>query len=192
MTIGMAKRTGRKKRTALAIAACILLVGLAVALGALWSLYRAYPFKWQDEVKANAARYGQDPLFIAAIIRTESGWRQYAVSSVGATGLMQIMPDTGGWIASQNGWEYSEGQLSDAAANIRLGCWYVDYLDRKFEGDKMLMLAAYNAGESKVLEWRQEGRFGEGGTGIPYPETRNFVRKVMDAYEKYRFLYKNQ
>ena len=102
MTIGMARKSGRRRRAALAIALAILLVGVAVALGSLWSLYRAYPFKWQDEIKQNAALYGQDPLLIAAIIRTESSWRQTAVSSVGATGLMQIMPDTGGWIVHRH------------------------------------------------------------------------------------------
>ncbi len=175
----------------MAILVCVLLVGLAVALGSLWSLYRAYPYKYQEDIRANAALYGQDPLFIAAIIRTESSWRPQVVSSVGATGLMQIMPGTGQWIAEKNGWEFKESDLKNGPANIRLGCWYVDYLSRQFDGDKTLMLAAYNAGDNKVRQWVDEGRMTEGGSGIPYPETREFVRKVMDAYEKYQKLYHN-
>lgn len=192
MTVAKPKRAGKRKRAAIAIVVAVLLLGLAVALGWLWSQYRAYPYQWQEEIRANAAQYGQDPLFIAAIIRTESSWRPGAESSVGAMGLMQIMPDTGAWIASKNGWEYEESQLADGPANIRLGCWYVDYLSRKFGGDQTLLLAAYNAGENKVSQWVDEGRMKQGGTGIPYPETREFVRKVMDAYEKYQFLYPDE
>lgn len=192
MMAAMAKRSGRKKRVITALVIGVLLVGLAVALGSLWSLYRAYPYKWQDEIKANAALYGQDPLFIAAVIRTESSWRESVMSSVGAAGLMQIMPETGEWIAGKNGWEYSDGMLYHGADNIRLGCWYIDYLSKKFGGDTRLILAAYNAGENKVEDWIAEGRMKDGGAGIPYSETANFVKRVLDAYDKYKMLYKFQ
>ena len=187
----MAKRKGSRKRAVVAIIVCVVLVGLAVALGSLWSLYRAYPYKYQDAIRSNAALYGQDPLFIAAIIRTESSWRPDVESSVGAAGLMQIMPDTGAWIADKNGWEFKDSDLKDGPANIRLGCWYVDYLLRKFGGDKTLMLAAYNAGDNKVKQWVDEGLMAQGIDGIPFGETRQFVRKVMDSYEKYQKLYHN-
>lgn len=177
---------------ALVIVLCVVLTVAAVALGTIWSLHRAYPYDWKADITANSALYGQDPLFIASVIRTESGWRTGAKSSVGAMGLMQIMPDTGKWIASKNKWEYSQDKLTDGAYNIKLGCWYIDYLTRKFNGDKVLVLASYNAGENKVHEWVTEGRFANGQSDIPYPETRSFVRKVMDAYEKYKFLYQNR
>lgn len=192
MTINMAKETGKKKRAVAAILLCILLAGLAAGLGYFWWLHHSYPFKWQDEIKAGTADYAEDPLFIAAIIRTESSWRPDAVSSVGATGLMQIMPQTGADIASRNGWEFSEEKLSDPAFNIRLGCWYVDYLGKTFNGDKILQLAAYNAGLKNVYKWIDEGRMKKGADGIPFKETREFVRKVLDSYEKYKTLYHGQ
>jgi soluble lytic murein transglycosylase len=190
--IGMAEKSGRKWRTALAIILCIALAAAAAALGSIWALYRSYPYNYKATIEENTTLYGQDPLFIAAVILTESSWNPKAVSSVGATGLMQVMPATGNWIASMNGWQYADGMLYDSDYNIRLGCWYMDYLAKKFGGDKTLMLAAYNAGENVVNKWVSEGRFGEGFQGIPYAETRSFVRKVLDAYEKYKFLYKRR
>jgi soluble lytic murein transglycosylase len=192
--IGMAKKPRKKARAALAVLLCILLVGAAVALGSLWALYRAYPYPsdYRAEIEKNAALYGQDPLLVAAVIRTESGWGPGVVSSVGATGLMQVMPGTGKWIASQQGWEYADSMLSEPAYNIQLGCWYLNRLSGKFGGDRTLLLAAYNAGDNKVQQWVSEGRVHDGQLDIPYAETRSFVRKVMDSYEKYKLLYKNK
>lgn len=184
----MAKQ-GKRKRAAVAVILCVVLVASAVTLGALWVLYRAYPYNFRQDVEDNAALYGLDPLLVAAVIRTESSWRAGAQSSVGATGLMQLMPDTGAWIAAKNGWEYDETRLTDGATNIRLGCWYLWYLLDKFDGDMTLALAAYNAGDNTVEKWVSEGRFDGGEPDIPYPETRSFVKKVMDSYEKYKLLY---
>jgi soluble lytic murein transglycosylase len=190
--ISMGKKPKRKKRAVLVILLCIVMVAAAVVLGTMWSLYRAYPYNFQAEIKDNAAKYNQDPLFIASVIRTESGWRTNAVSGVGATGLMQLMPKTGEEIAKKNDWIYTNEKLTDPVYNIQLGCWYIDYLNRKFDGDQKIALAAYNAGDNKVREWIAEGRLKEGQLDIPFPETRSFVRKVMDAYEKYKFLYKDR
>lgn len=190
--IGMAKKKARRRRAVLATALCIVLAAAALGLGYLWSLYRLYPYDWRTDIEQNAAQYGQDPLFVASVIRTESGWKPGAVSSVGAVGLMQVMPDTGKWIAGQNGWDYSDSLLPDGSYNIRLGCWYLDYLSKAFDGNQTLTLAAYNAGEHKVKQWVTEGRFKDGSLDIPYDETRRFVKKVMDSYEKYKFLYKNR
>jgi soluble lytic murein transglycosylase len=190
--IKMARKPSRKRRVALAALLCILLVGAAVALGSIWSLYRAYPYEYRAEVEENAAHYGQDPLFVAAVIRTESRWKPGAESSAHAVGLMQIMPATGEWIAELNGWDYERDMLKDAAYNIRSGCWYLDYLSKKFGGDMTVVLAAYNAGENVVKKWVAQGLFEDGVGGIPYPETRSYVGKVKDAYEKYKFLYKSR
>lgn len=190
--IGMAKKPGKKKRAALTVIMCVVLIAAAVALGSLWALYRAYPYDWRPAIEQNAALYGQDPLFVAAIIKTESNWRHGALSGVGAMGLMQIMPATGEWIASTNGWDYSKDKLDDANYNVQLGCWYLNYLTKKFGGDDTLALAAYNAGDNTVQKWISEGRFKDGKADIPYAETRSFVKKVMNAYEKYKFLYKSR
>jgi soluble lytic murein transglycosylase len=190
--IGMARKSKRKRRAALAVLLCVLLLGAAVTLGSIWSLYRAYPYDNRDAIEESAAEFGQDPLLVAAVIRTESGWRPGAVSSVGATGLMQVMPDTGSWIAKLNGWDYSEDMLKKPDYNIRLGCWYLKYLSDKFGGDLAVTLAAYNAGDNKVKQWISEGRYKDGKLDIPYQETRSFVTKVENAYEKYQFLYKSR
>jgi soluble lytic murein transglycosylase len=184
----MAKQL-RRKRAAAAVILCVVLLAAALTLGGLWVYYRAYPYNLRQDVERNAALYGLDPLLVAAVIRTESSWRAGAQSSVGATGLMQLMPDTGEWIAAKNGWEYDEANLTDGAANIRLGCWYLGYLRDKFGGNLTLTLAAYNAGDNTVEKWASEGRFDGAEPDIPFPETRSFVKKVMDSYETYKFLY---
>ena len=192
--INMAKtrRQGRRKRVALAIFLCVILLAAALGLGYRWSQLRAYPYNYQTIIEQNAAKYGEDPLFIASVIRTESSWKPNAASSVGAKGLMQIMPNTGKEIATKNKWEYSEEKLTDPAFSIQLGCWYIDHLSKNFNGDKTLILAAYNAGESRVRDWVSKGYFKDGYADIPYPETRSYVGKVLNAYEKYKSLYKSK
>lgn len=188
----MARKTKRGRRAALAVLLCVLLLGAAVVLGSIWSLYRSYPYSHREAVEQSAAEFGLDPLLVAAVIRTESGWRPAAVSGVGATGLMQVMPGTGEWIAKRNGWDYSDEMLKEPDNNIRLGCWYLKYLSGKFDGDMAVALAAYNAGDNKVRQWISEGRYKDGQLDIPYPETKSFVNKVESAYEKYKFLYQSR
>jgi soluble lytic murein transglycosylase len=187
--MGTAGRPWWKRRKTLIILVCIVLAVAAVAGGCLWAAYRSYPYKFKDSVESYAGQYGLSPLLVAAVIRSESSWNPDAVSGAGAAGLMQIMPSTGSWIAQKNGWDYSDVMLLDASYNIRLGCWYLNYLSDKFDGDATRILAAYNAGPNKVLKWDAEGRFQDGHLDIPIPETKNYVRKVLDAYEKYKFLY---
>jgi len=190
--MSIAGRPWWKRRKTLVILLCALLMLAAVAVGCLWAAYRSYPYKFKDSIEKYAGPYGISPMFVAAVIRTESSWNPDAVSGAGAAGLMQIMPSTGSWIAQKNGWDYDDAMLEDPGFNIRLGCWYIDYLSKKFGGDKTLMLAAYNAGENAVKRWVAGGLLEGGIDGIPYAETRNYVRKVLDAYEKYKFLYGNR
>ena len=172
-----------------AVVLAVVLTVAAIALGSVWAMYRAYPYDHREAIEQNAALYGQDPLLIAAIIRTESHFNAEAHSVVGAVGLMQLMPDTAKWIAGKNGWDYDETMLIDGDTNIRLGCWYVNYLSERFDGDTDRYLSAYNAGESNVRQWVADGRFEGGRRDIPFDETRSFVQKVMNSYEKYKILY---
>lgn len=105
------------------------------------------------------------PAFALAVIAVESGGRRDAVSSAGAQGLMQLMPDT----ASRFGVTDS----TVAAENIRGGVTYLDWLMGKFDGDALLALAGYNAGEGSVQK--------HGGVP-PFAETRSYVPKVLAAW----------
>lgn len=175
-----------------AVRAGLLLAAAAVVLLPL--LYVFYPLPMRELIEREAAACGLDPLFVAAVARRESGFRPGAVSDRGARGLMQVMPETGAWIAREIGLrDYSAEKLFDPAVNVRLGCWYLAYLLRRFEGDPVAALAAYNSGEGTVGGWIEDGRWhpGHGADAIPYPETRHFVRNVLRDYRLYRLLYRD-
>ncbi|HEY8393925.1 MAG TPA: lytic transglycosylase domain-containing protein [Thermaerobacter sp.] len=196
----VARRRGRRgvvvwilpRKAAVAAVRALLLLA-AAAMVMLLALYVAYPLPMRELIEREAAACGLDPLLIAAVARRESGFRPGAVSERGARGLMQVMPETGAWIAREIGLrDYSSEQLFDPAVNVRLGCWYLNYLLRRFDGDVVAALAAYNSGEGTVGEWIRHGQWhpGQGAGAIPYGETRHFVRNVLRDYRLYRLLYR--
>lgn len=177
--------------------ALILLAVLCVLAYSLNRLAekRIYRLLYPDIVKEMAAEYGVDPYLVAAVIHCESSNNKDAVSPVGAMGLMQIMPDTGGWIADKLDMEdFAQEQLFEPEINIRFGCWYIDYLTEKFHGDRVAVLAAYNGGPGNVQKWLEDEKYSEDGTltDIPFPETERYIEKVQRAYEKYLTLYKKE
>ena len=121
----------------------------------------------------HAARiHNVDPMLIKAIIKTESNFNRYAVSSVGAQGLMQLMPATAKYLRV--------GDPFDPWQNIYGGTRYIKKMLDSFHGDLRLSLAAYNAGPTRVLKYRAIPRI---------PETINYVRKVMQQYQAYQRTY---
>ena len=115
------------------------------------------------------------PALVLAVIAVESSGRTAAVSSAGAQGLMQLMPDTAR--------RFGVTDSLSPAENIRGGVAYLDWLMKEFKGDVLLALAGYNAGENAV---KQHG-------GVPpYTETRDYIPKVLAAYEVARGLCKTQ
>ncbi len=106
-------------------------------------------------------------------------------------GTMQLMPDTGAWLAGKLDMEnFDADDLFDPATNIRLGCYYLSYLEERLE-DRELVLAAYNAGMGNVRKWLQDERYSDGVQllSIPIKETENYVEKTLRTYEKYEELY---
>ncbi|MPN55220.1 Soluble lytic murein transglycosylase [bioreactor metagenome] len=126
-------------------------------------------------------------------MRCESSNDPSAVSDAGAIGLMQIMPDTGTWIAHKLDMDsvYTEDMLYDPETNVRFACWYLKFLTGRFDGDVMEMVAAYNAGHGSVEDWLKDPRFSLDGklTSIPFEQTARYYDKVMAAYENYTTLY---
>lgn len=152
-----------------------------------------YPYRYRQDIEANAAIYGVDPYLVAAVIRVESKFNPDAVSRKGALGLMQIMPTTAEWIASQVGFsDFQEEMLLDPEVNIRLGTWYLANLAKEFDGRTDVVIAAYNGGRGQVNRWLEDGvwngNFDE-RANIPFPETRNFLLKVRVTYRQYQKLY---
>ncbi|MCX7943878.1 MAG: transglycosylase SLT domain-containing protein [Deltaproteobacteria bacterium] len=157
---------------------------------------KMFPLAYLDYVIQNAEKNQIDPLLILAIMREESHFRPTAVSPAGAKGLMQIMPRTGSLIAKSFDMEDFDVYMLDIPEiNIQFGSWYLSQLLIKFNNQLPFAIAAYNAGPSAVDRWLKRNKdvdldiFIE---EIPYRETRNYVKRVLQTYGIYNFLYKSR
>lgn len=162
----------------------LLLLLLMLAVGLTPLAMRAYYRVDHLPLILKASRdHGVSPHLIAAIIFTESKFKADARSEVGASGLMQLMPETAQDVANRVGMErFEPALLHDPAVNIDLGVAYLRLLqDRFYQTD--LVLAAYNAGPTVVEEWRREGK------PVLYPETRHYVKAVRRHEGRLRQLY---
>lgn len=176
-----------------ALLALIVLVLSMALLGSKWFLRMVFPLHYRDVVAAKTEKYRVDPFLVIAMIRVESHFNPEARSDKGAVGLMQLMPETAAWIYDQ----MRQGRLDptllrDPELNVELGVWYLRSLLDKFDNDPVLALAAYNGGRGRVVEWlAQEQWTGKRDTlhQIPFPETRNYVERVLTVRDWYRKLY---
>lgn len=153
-----------------------------------------YKLEYKEQIETYAKEFKIDPYLVASVIWAESNYDPEAVSGRGAIGLMQIMPDTGEWIAQKLGEnEFKVEDLKKPEVNIRYGCWYLSYLLERFPGQLENVIAGYNAGPNKVQQWLDSEKYSSNGEkldSIPYSETENYVEKVTIAYEKYKEYYK--
>ncbi|MGH8387019.1 MAG: lytic transglycosylase domain-containing protein [Pseudomonas sp.] len=124
---------------------------------------------YQREIEAASGQYGVDRALVRAVIHAESAFRPNAISEAGAQGLMQLMPATAE--------RFAVNDPFDARQNIRGGVRYLAWLLKRFNGNQMLALAGYNAGEASVDEYN----------GVPpYAETQSYVSLVQSLTERYR------
>ena len=151
-----------------------------------------YRQDYSEYVEKYAKEYNVDPLLIYSIIKAESNFDDEAVSSKGATGLMQLMDNTAKEIATNESLEYvSNESLFDPETNIKLGVKYFADLIAIFKNEAVA-LAAYNAGMGTVQGWIDKGTIKADGSdieNIPYNETNMYVRKILKDYDIYRSLY---
>ncbi len=167
-----------------------------VFIGILW--YRwSYPDSWQrllfpleykESIAQASEKYLLDPYLIAAIIYVESKFDPVSESRNGAVGLMQVMPNTGSWIATKQGRKFSPGDLYRPEENIDMGCWYFNFLLGKYK-DERLALAAYNSGYKNVDRWLRIKRYKDIDAwveNIPFGETKQFVKRVQKTKKIYQ------
>jgi len=152
--------------------------------------YALYPFPYLEPIEAWSQERQLNPLLVTALIRQESRFMPNITSSAGAKGLMQVMPDTGAWIAKQI--KLKEYQLAEPDDNIKLGTWYLDYTHDEYANNSMLAVASYNAGPGAVGSWIAKKGLGDPDQfveSIPYDETRGYVKLVFENYWNYLRLY---
>ena len=151
-----------------------------------------FPLDYWPLIKRHADAHGLDPYLVAALIAQESTFQADVRSHANAWGLMQIVPATGRRLARAEGIRrFRTSLLTDPETNVRLGTRYFAGMLDDFGGEHFA-LAGYNAGESRVVKWRAE-RPGwareEFIDDIPFPETQNYVKRILGTAEDYRMLY---
>lgn len=148
------------------------------------ALHLRFPTPFKEPVMQHAEKNNIDPAWIYGIMRRESAFSIDIKSPVGATGLMQIMPKTAQYVSQKLGNKnISYKKLTQAKNNIELGSAYLNYLNRKYNGNKILATAAYNAGPNRVDRWLPKS-----GTlpadqwvdTITFSETRAYVKAVLE------------
>lgn len=180
----------------------VLLVLLLVALAAtlLFSCFREridrweYPMKYQEYVTYYAGKYSIDPLMLYAFIRTESNFNPKAESDAGARGLMQITEVTFDWIKSKIAptEDLTFDSLYDPETNIRFGCYFVSYCLLRYQDDLATAAAAYHSGWGTVDELLAQEEYSADGKTLdhyPYPQMRQYVKKITESYQRYQEIY---
>ena len=154
-----------------------------------------YPLAYWPSVSEVAARYALDPYILLAVMREESRFDPNARSVAGALGLMQIMPHTAFSLDKQLGMGIGDdSEIYNVRTNLTVGAYYLNSLIKEF-GSLPVALAAYNAGHDRVREWVKEGGYkasDEFIEDIPYDETRNYVKRVLQTYFTYLSLGEGQ
>jgi soluble lytic murein transglycosylase len=172
-------------------------IAVAAGVGPLGEAVReiTLPLRHEDIIRQQAREKGLDPALIAAVIYEESKFRDQT-SHAGARGLMQITPATADFIARDSGGtRFTQRDLATPQINISYGAYYLRYLMRRYDGNELLAVAAYNAGETRVSGWVDRA----GGpdefdaeSHIPFPETRAYVHGVMTHRADYRQHYEDE
>ena len=147
-----------------------------------------FPLPVVNYVESRKRPGSADPYLVAAIMREESAFDPAAVSPAGAIGLMQIMPETGEYLARKyKKRPYHTDHLFDPDTSIHLGGLYLGQLNRRFKGDIVYTIASYNAGPTAVSRWVKKNRLekDEFIESMPYDETRAYTKRVLRSYSQY-------
>jgi soluble lytic murein transglycosylase len=188
-----ARRRRRNVAGLVVVALAVVGVLLAMPLAKQAVNDLGLPLRYSGVIRQQAAEKKLDPALVAAVIYAETKFDP-RTSSAGAVGLMQILPETARFLAHRSGaTSFTTDDLSTPGVNIAYGSYYLRYLLDEYRGSRVLALAAYNGGEANVDRWVSAAH---GGTlkidAIPFPETRAYVRRVLQARSDYRHRYASQ
>ena len=191
-------RSGARSPAKIGRSIVVLALLLALGLAAMFFMSDFFergirevslPLRHENIIRQQAADKGVDAALIAAVIYSESRFRDQT-SPAGARGLMQITPQTGDEIEKLSGGTSFELQdLSDPDINIRYGTFYLANLLDIYDGDIVAALAAYNAGPSNAANWGGSNMTIE---DIRFPETKAYVKAVLEKQREYRHTYERE
>lgn len=152
-----------------------------------------YKTKYIDIIEKECLKYNINSVEILSIIKAESNFKEDAVSSKNAYGLMQLTLDTANWCAKELGISYiKQEDLLNAETNIKLGVFYYNYLLKRYD-DTNSALAAYNGGMGNVDKWLCDKNYSKDGKTIdttPFAETTRYITKINNNIKIYKLLYK--
>lgn len=157
-----------------------------------WRL--VYPQNYYMQVKKYAEQYNNDTALMMAIVREESHFNSEAQSSVGAIGLMQLMPATAHDIGAKHGISFNTSYLVNPELNIRFGNLYYSTIRGMLNNKDVSSIAAYNGGIGSVTRWKSTLKYSDTDEfveQIPYEETKNYVKKVFKSYWNYIRIYQH-
>ncbi len=159
-------------------------------------LLETHQYAYRELIEREASANNLHPAFVAAIIYNESSFNPSAESSVGARGLMQMMPDTAEWVHGKIDADtaYSFDLMYDADKNVTYACWYLAYLSNRFHSDPVLVAAAFHAGQTTVENWLTDSRYSADSQTIELENmaegpTKNYATRIMNSFAIYRRLY---
>jgi soluble lytic murein transglycosylase len=187
--------SGRILRSAVVLLVVVLCAAVLAAMLHKATNSLTLPLSDASIIREQAAQKQLDPALIAAVIYAETKFDPRP-SSAGAQGLMQILPSTAYYLAHLSGGSsFAATDLANPSVNVAYGSYYLRYLLNHYEGNEMLALAAYNGGLGNVDKWvaraQAEGR-SLSVAEIPFPQTREYVRRVLGAERAYRSTYPRQ
>jgi soluble lytic murein transglycosylase len=154
-----------------------------------------YPMPFTAAITQAANAAGLDPALVFGLIRQETRFMPQLKSSVGAAGLMQVMPATGRWVAKKIGMDWRNPEvISDPLVNLRLGTSYLKLVLDDLGGSQAMAAAAYNAGPGRPRRWREGPQLETAiwAENIPFKETRDYVKKVLSNASVYSALIDSQ
>ncbi len=154
--------------------------------------YLVYPMNYYKQVQKEAKEFGNNEALMMALIKEESAFNPEAQSSVGAVGLMQLMPSTAHDIGNRHGYYFDTTNLLNPELNIKIGNLYYSSLRKQLQNMDISAIASYNGGIGSVQRWKGNIIYNDTDEfveQIPYDETRDYVKKVFGSYWNYIRIY---
>lgn len=153
-----------------------------------------FPLYYRALIEQNADHYNVPASLIAAMILAESSFDAGVENSISARGLMQLMPKTAEWVGEKLDEEsnYSFDMMLNAEDNLRYGCWYLQYLVNRFDGNMVNAVCAYHAGQGNVDSWLSNSQYSRDGKTlemIPTSDTGRYATRVLNAQQIYQRRY---